>query len=102
MNRCRIKVLRRMVHQDLVDEYLEPGVMSLPCPRFEDGQEFVVEDGGPPDDFCDSAWNEIHKVYLTLVRGGDFTPWMREEGTMIACCTDGFRPVVFELKRIEG
>jgi len=31
--------------------------------------------------------------------GGDF-PWMRQRGTMITCCTDGLRPVVFKLERV--
>jgi uncharacterized repeat protein (TIGR04076 family) len=32
--------------------------------------------------------------------GGDFH-WMKEPGTLIACCNDGVRPVVFRLERID-
>jgi len=36
-------------------------------------------------------------VHLAL--GGEF-PWMKREGTMISCCTDGLRPVLYKLERI--
>ena len=27
--------------------------------------------------------------------------WMKEENTMIACCSDGTRPVIFKIERID-
>ena len=27
--------------------------------------------------------------------------WMRDENTMIACCNDGIRPVIFKIERID-
>ncbi|MFA6363123.1 TIGR04076 family protein [Methanoregula sp.] len=27
--------------------------------------------------------------------------WMKDERTMIACCSDGIRPVVFRIERID-
>jgi uncharacterized repeat protein (TIGR04076 family) len=33
--------------------------------------------------------------------GGNFDPWVKEKGTAIACCTDGYRPVVFKIEAIE-
>jgi uncharacterized repeat protein (TIGR04076 family) len=29
-------------------------------------------------------------------------PWMKDEKTFIACCTDGVKPVILKLERIEG
>jgi len=69
------------------------------CPAFEEGQEYVVEDGKKPDEFCVWAWNDLFKSVTTLYFGGNF-PWA-EEGNMIACCTDGIRPVSFRLERID-
>ena len=28
-------------------------------------------------------------------------PWIDEEGVAISCCTDGMRPVIFRIERIE-
>ncbi len=99
MPKCKITVLKRLVHQDLVDEYMEPGAVTRPCPHFTEGQEFIVDDH-PGQDFCDAAWNDIYKAYLTLISGGSFRPWMKEDNTFIACCSDGVRPVFFKLERI--
>lgn len=27
--------------------------------------------------------------------------WMREENVMIACCSDGTRPVIFKIERMD-
>ena len=99
MAKIKITVLKMMFNQDLADEYCQPDV--TPCPAFSEGQEFIVE-REKPEGFCDWAWNDIYKVYMTLRWGGDFTPWMRDGNQIIACCTDGIRPVVFRLERIEG
>jgi len=34
-----------------------------------------------------------------LALGGDF-PYVRENGGIISCCSDGMRPVVFKLERL--
>ena len=71
------------------------------CSILEEGQEFVVgENGDMPKGFCHWAWDDIYKKVITLMFGGNF-PWMKEKGTSITCCTDGFRPVIFKLERIE-
>jgi len=101
MPKCKITVLKRLVHQDLVDKYMEPGAATLPCPCFTQGQEFIV-DGQPGEDFCNAAWNDIYKAYTTLVRGGSFAPWMKDDDKVIVCCSDGIRPVFFKLERVAG
>ena len=101
MPTVKITVLRKMANQDLVDEFCEADVV-VPCPRFTEGQEFIVVEGGrKPEDFCDAAWHDIHKSYRVIRHGGNFEGWMKGDGTIIACCSDGLRPVVFELKRIS-
>ena len=100
MPKCKITVLRRIVHRDLIDEYMEPDAATVPCPHFAEGQEFVFQ-GQPDESFCDAAWNDIYKDYATLMQGGSFSPWMKEEDVVIACCSDGIRPVVFKLERLD-
>jgi len=105
MPKCRITVLRRpKADQGLIDEYLadsskEKGFDA--CSVYKDGQEFVIE-GFPhmPEGFCHWAWADIQRDVATVMFGGDF-PWVKQPGTAITCCTDGFRPVVFKVERIE-
>ena len=101
MTKIKITVLKRTYDPELANEYVQERYRN-PCKAFEDGQEIIVEsDRRPDEDFCDFAWNDIHKSVLTMMRGGDFTPWMKKPTEMIVCCTDGVRPVVFKLERIE-
>ncbi len=94
-----ITVLRRDFNKDLADKYV--GGPPVACERFKDGQQFTVDSFNQPEGFCYWAWHDIFPFVSVLMRGGDFTPWMKEKDTLIACCTDGIRPVIFELKRVE-
>jgi uncharacterized repeat protein (TIGR04076 family) len=100
---CKITVLKTLCHQDLAEEYRRPEVHKGPCPFFTEGQEFVVNYlVERPESFaCDWAWDDIHKVLMVLMLKGDFGNWMKDENTFIACCTDGIKPVVFKIERME-
>ncbi len=62
---------------------------------------FVFETDAMPEGFCDWAFHDIYPELTTLKYGGDFD-WSEEPGTVVACCTDGLNPVVFELRRLES
>jgi uncharacterized repeat protein (TIGR04076 family) len=106
MDKCKITVLKRMANRELIeaymgDEYKERDI--APCPNLEDNQEFIADSPGVvPEGFCAWAWNNIHGEIMTIMSGGDFTPWVNQEGIAIACCTDGFRPVVFKIERVSA
>ena len=70
------------------------------CPAFREGQEFIIEDGCQPEGFCSGAWADIFRHTRTLMWGGQY-PWMNEPDKYLACCTDGFRPVVFRIERLD-
>ena len=36
-----------------------------------------------------------------LVTNGDLGPWMKDGNMLVACCTDGIKPVVFKLERLD-
>ena len=97
-------VRKSVPDQDLVNEYVSDAAKERgfgPCGFFEDGQEFILE-GFPamPEGFvCDWAWTDIHRAVVTIMFGGDF-PWMKQPGTVITCCTDPMRPVIFKIERI--
>ena len=104
MSKCRITVLKRVLNQELAREY--SGRDIPPCKVFEVGQEFIAGPFGKPEGFCDWAWDDIYKTVLALSRGGDFSTgvfdnWMKDNKTMLVCCSDGIRPVVFKVERID-
>lgn len=70
-----------------------------PCPVYEKGQIFYLEDDQRPEGFCDHAWNSIWPYTLTLRHQGDFHEWYEEPSVCVVCCPDGLRPVVFKLER---
>lgn len=94
----KVSVLRRLRHDDLLEENAES--MWQACQRLETGQEFVAKHGNMPDGFCSWAWADIQKYVMTLARGGNFVGV--KHGRFVTCCTDGFRPVIFKLERIES
>lgn len=88
--RCKIKVLKRTVHQDLYQQLR--GNQGRACPVFHEGQEFVVKSQyQKPQGFCDWAWADIRHFIQAV--------WHGREDTVVTCCTDGFRPVIFQLSR---
>lgn len=51
---------------------------------------------------CSEAWDAISRyIYAGLQGGSLMRSWMREENTMIACCSDGTRPVLFRIERLD-
>lgn len=93
MSPLRIAVLRRMSNPDLAQTYLD-AAFPVSCPLFVEGQECIAPHDLCPDSFCQWAWRDIlPEIELSRTR---------EDRTMIACRTDGLRPVMFELKYVDG
>ena len=60
MPKCKITVIKRLINQDLADEYLDVAGDFEACDRFSDGQEIVVEHPfSMPEGFCAGAWADI-------------------------------------------
>lgn len=100
MHTITITVIKTAVFPEM-QKYLSQKVESCPC--FEVGQTFQATHEKPAG-FCDWAWNDLYPYIAVLMTGGSFRQgvfedWMIDENSIIACCTDGIRPVVFELKR---
>jgi uncharacterized repeat protein (TIGR04076 family) len=100
----KITVLKRMANQDLADEYRQEEYNRrhpVPCNLFEDEQEFILENmSTPPEGFCTWAWVDIHRDVVRIMGGGSNAA-LKQKGTTVTCCTDGFRPVVFKIERID-
>ena len=98
------------------------------CPSYNVGDEFIFERdvnndhfcrgglnalvktdanpesvaGGTKMSRCSEAWDAISRyIYADLQGGAIMRGWMKEENTMIACCSDGTRPVIFKIERID-
>ena len=99
--KIKITVLKKTFNQKLAEEYGQEAV--VPCSALTEGQEFITDAMTQPEGFCGWAWNDIGKVCLTLISGGTFAPaWMKDDKSLVACCTDGFRPVIFLVERIDN
>lgn len=103
MSKCKITVLKRTLNQDIVDQYAADDLKQKgygPCDRFRDGQEFILDKPDVvPEGFCGWAFADIQRDLVAIMYGGNL-PWIKG-GKAIACCTDGFRPVVFRIERVE-
>jgi len=101
-SKVKITILKKLSTEEIFGDDPPFGETLKPCGQFEIDQEFVVgEDGRMPEGFCHWAWNDLYKVVTTLRYGGNFSPIKEKEGFIVRCCTDGLRPVIFELRRIE-
>jgi uncharacterized repeat protein (TIGR04076 family) len=101
MPRIRITVLKQLEVPDLAAEYAPAGSWGK-C-WMEEARVFEVEGGSDyptPEGFCSWAWADIHRD-VTMLRYGADPHWIRVPGTMISSCTDGRKPVVFKIERID-
>ena len=106
---CKITVLETKVFKDLQKEYLadpESGV----CPCFKKGDIFHLKRTPEQDDFyhmldgkfCSEAWDCVSRYVYTALQGGSIMhAWTNDDRMMIACCSDGTRPVIFKIERID-
>lgn len=102
MAKTKITVVRRTVQQDLIDAHVGDAAPDFgACDIFKDGQVFMLDDFPTiPEGFCDWAWADIQRDVIGVAMGADY-PWINEPGLLISCCTDGLRPVIFKIERVE-
>ncbi len=98
----KITVLKKMSAKEVYGKPL-PDVseeMTPLCDRLEVGQEFRVDESGAmPAGFCTWAWHDIYPAVTGLRFGGNY-PWIKKEGLIYSCCSDGARPVFFKIERV--
>ena len=102
MNKIKITVVKRLNFNEIhAGSKLSCSSDIAPvCEVFTEGQEFITDMRAVPEGFCTFAFIDIARYMSGLRDGADFH-WMNEKGKVLVCCTDGFRPVVFCLERIE-
>ena len=101
MKKVRITVVRKACYPDLMALYENP--MDHPC-DVEEGQVWIANGWNKPEGFCDSAWDSISAIVMTLAHGGEniYDGWMKNPKSAMISCNDGFRPVSFYLEALEA
>jgi uncharacterized repeat protein (TIGR04076 family) len=94
----KITVIKKFETGKIFEEYAVEEAQPT-CNAVKEGDVFISREMGIPEGFCNWAWCDIQRDVVHLALGGDF-PWIKKEGVMISCCTDGLRPVLFRLERI--
>ena len=127
-HKVKVTVIDKKLYPELQQQYCADPQAGA-CPVYNVGDEFVFEReggrdhfwgcglgtlrrtscaapesvaGGPTRAHCSEAWDAIARyIYAGLQGGAIMRGWMREENTMIACCSDGTRPVIFKIERVD-
>ena len=100
MKKVRITVMRKVSHNDLIEEYENP--IEHAC-TLKEGDVFISEDGQRPETLCESAWGSMEEFVRALAEGGGdfFGGWMKNPLSAMISCNDGFRPVSFYIETVE-
>ena len=105
MTRVKIKVIKKFGPEDVFgpnhNMKTKSGKPITKCTWFKDNQEVIVDNINEiPEGFtCLWAWRDLYKDLAVLYFGGDFNH--PETGTIYTSCSDGRKPVVFKLERID-
>ena len=126
-HKVKLTVIDKKLYPDLQEQYCADHASGA-CPCYHVGDEFLFERYGATDDFwhmglntlkqtvktadgiaggasfphCSEAWDAISRYIYTGLQGGSIMRgWMKDERVMIACCSDGTRPVIFKIERLD-
>lgn len=100
MKKCKITVIRKVLHSDLVARYENP--IEHSCDMVE-GTVYVANGWQKPDGLCESAWESMSPFVMTLAHGGEniYDGWMKNPRSAMISCNDGFRPVSFLIEALD-
>lgn len=126
-HKCKLTVIDKKLYPELQAQYCaDPN--SGACPCYNVGDEYIFERYGKADHFwhmgigtltkagsgpegiagsaelphCSEAWDAVSRYIYTALQGGSIMRgWMNDERVMITCCSDGTRPVIFKIERLD-
>ena len=100
MKKIRITAVRQTVYEDLMALYENP--MEHAC-DVQVGQVWIANGWERPEGFCQSAWDTLSPFVLALAHGGSnfYDGWMKDPGSAMLSCNDGFRPVSFYIEALD-
>ena len=101
LKKVKITVFKTFSPKDVFgyDKKNLQGEIIPSCRIHSEGEEFICENLVKPEGFCDWAWRDLYKDIAIFAFDGDF-PWLGGEPKYTSC-SDGGRPVVFALEKID-
>ena len=98
MSRVKITVLKTEYYPELAERYLTEGDVG-PCPIHHVGDVYCYEGGAEkPEGLCPWAWIDLYRS-ISATAAQCRNDWYKPD-VSVECCTDGIRPVVFELRAV--
>ena len=100
MKKVKITVMRVAKYGDLIKKYENPTEHAC---DMKVGQVFTANGWEKPAGFCDSAWETVSPFVMALAHGARdlYGGWMKDPGSAMISCNDGFRPVSFLLEATD-
>ena len=100
MKKVRITAVRVARYDDLIEKYENP--IQHAC-AMREGDAFIANGWRRPEGFCESAWDSVSPFVMALAHGGGnfYDGWMKNPGSAMISCNDGFRPVSFLLEAMD-
>ena len=100
MTKIKITVVKAFSPEEVFGHSLhtKTGTKITKC-KYTPGQTWTTENMRRPEGFCDWAWQDMRKDLYLLTFGGDISD--TEPGVIYIPCSDGKRPVVFKLERLN-
>ncbi|MCH5344688.1 MAG: TIGR04076 family protein [Acetatifactor sp.] len=126
-HKCKLTVIDKKLYPELQAQYCADPNSGV-CPCYNVGDEYIFERYGKADHFwhmgigtltkagsgtegiagsaelphCSEAWDAVSRYIYTALQGGSIMRgWMNDERVMITCCSDGTRPVIFKIERLD-
>ena len=100
-HKVKVTVLDKKLYPELQQQYCDNPISGA-CPCYNVGDEFIFYRDEERDYFWHIAWDAISRYIYTGLQGGSIMKgWMKRENEMITCCSDGTRPVIFKIERID-
>ena len=102
-HKVKVTVLDKKLYSELQQQYCADPSSGV-CPCYNVGDEFEFYRDDVRDDFWHMGINTLTKTTgdADAVAGGSIMKgWMERENEMITCCSDGTRPVIFKIERID-
>ena len=88
----------KFTREDNKDDFQHMGINTL----IKTDHDKNTIAGGPKMPHCSEALEAISRyIYTGLQSGSIMKGWTKEENTVITCCSDGTRPVIFKIERID-
>jgi len=98
----KITVVKKAYFEDIVVQEQSSLGNFQACERFSEGQEFILDSiGKMPEDFCAWAWADIHRDIVMIEYGAQPPPKLTNPHSIYSCCTEGLRPVVFRIEKLQ-